>query len=152
MPLEAVAIGIISGLITTFIVIVIQRLWVGAVEPWYEERIYKDAKLEGVWEGVYPGLDLKEIITLKRVAHRVDGVVAIVEGPDQGKTYEISGSFKNLILTANYHSVDRRSLDRGTYTLMLKNNGTKLEGHSAFYEDESHEVVSGSCVWTRKSS
>lgn len=152
MPLEAVAIGIISGLLTTFIVIVIQKIWVSAVEPWYEERIYKDVKLEGVWECQYPTLNLKEKITLKSVAHRVNGVVVIVQGPDQGKTYEISGSFKNLILTASYHSVDRKSLDRGTYTLMLKNNGSKLEGYSAFYEDVRHEVVSEYCVWTRKSN
>lgn len=65
----AIAIGIISGLLATFIVVVIQKLWVSAIEPWYEERIYKDAHIEGVWEGIYPELDLKEIITLKRNSH-----------------------------------------------------------------------------------
>lgn len=150
--MEPIAIGIISGLLTTFIVVVLQKLWVSAIEPWYEERIYKDAYIEGVWEGVYPELKLKEIITLKRKSHCVEGVIAIVEGPDQGKTYEISGTFKNLILTASYNSVNRQSLDRGTYTLMLRNNGSKLEGYSAFYEDDTSKIIYGACVWNRKNS
>jgi len=149
---DAVILGIISGLITTFIVIVIQKLWGSVIEPWYEERIYKDAKIEGIWEGVYPDLDLKEIVTLKRNSHHIEGVIAIVEGPDQGKTYEITGTFKNLILSASYSAIDRKSLDRGAYTMMLKNNGDKLVGFSAFYEDDLNAVVSGQCTWTRKSS
>jgi len=150
--MDSIAIGIIAGLITTFIVIVIQKLWSGAVEPWYEERIYKDARIEGVWEGTYPDIDLKEIITLKRVAHSVSGIVAIVEGPNQGQTYELSGTFKNLILTVTYSAKDRESLDRGSYTLMLKNNGKTMEGHSVFYEDDMNEIVTGPCVWKRKGS
>jgi len=150
--MEPIAIGIISGLLTTFIVVVIQKLWSGAIEPWYEERIYRDAKIEGTWEGLYPEIDLKEVVTLKRTAHKVEGVVAIVEGPDQGKTYEISGTFKNLILTASYSAVDRRSLDRGSYTLMLKNNGQRFEGFSSFYEDTGSKVDSGACIWVRKSN
>lgn len=150
--MENIAIGIVSGLLTAFLVIVIRKLWVSVVVPWYEECIYKDAHIEGTWEGVYPELELKEIITLKRNSHFVEGIIAIVEGPDQGKTYEVTGTFKNLILTASYNSLNKQNLDRGTYTLMLRNNGSSLEGYSAFYEDDSNKIMYGNCVWNRKSS
>ncbi len=150
--MESIAIGIIAGLVTTFIVVVIQKFWSNAIEPWYEEKIYKDARIEGVWVGTYPDIDLKEIVTLNRVAHSVTGDVAIVEGPNQGQTYELNGTFKNLILTATYSAKDRQSLDRGSYTLMLKNNGKAMEGHSSFYEDDKGLIETGPCIWKRKDS
>jgi hypothetical protein len=150
VAVEEIVIGIIAGLITTFLVVTVQKLWVGAIEPWYEELIYKDAKIEGEWVVTYPELQLKELVTLKRAAHRVSGVVAIVEGPDQGKTYVVEGQFKNLLLTASYGAIDRTSLDRGTYTLLLRNNGQSFEGASAFYEDSSSKIAKYDCRWDRK--
>tara|TARA_R110002110_G_scaffold95455_1_gene246500 strand:- start:52336 stop:52788 length:453 start_codon:yes stop_codon:yes gene_type:complete len=148
--MESIVIGIIAGLTTTFIVVVLQKLWTSAIEPWYEERVYKDAKIEGVWEGTYEEIDLKEIVTLKRKAHSISGTIAIIEGPNQGQTFELTGTFKNLILTATYSAEDRESLDRGSYTLMLRQNGKAMEGHSSFYEDDKNEIVTGPCTWRRK--
>jgi hypothetical protein len=150
--MEGLGIGVTAGLITTILVVVIQKLWVTAIEPWYEERIYKDAKIEGEWIVTYPGIDLKELATIKRVAHKITGVVAVVEGPDQGRTYSLEGEFKNLLLTLSYSAVSRTSLDRGTYTLLLKNNGNRFEGASALYEDESNTILTHECQWIRKQS
>jgi len=145
-----IGIGIIAGLLTTILVVLVQKIWVSAVEPWYEERVYKDAKIEGEWEVTYPAIKLSELATLKRKGHKISGVVAVIEGPDRGKTYEVEGLFKNLLLTLSYSAMDRASLDRGTYTLILRDNGRKLEGASAFYEDGTNSIDKQACDWERK--
>lgn len=45
--MEAIAIGIISGLLATFIVVVIQKLWVSAIEPGMKSAYTKTHILKG---------------------------------------------------------------------------------------------------------
>lgn len=141
--------GIIAGLVTSFIVITWQQLWINVIQPWYEERIYKDTKIEGRWEISYPHHGGREFADLKRTGHHVTGVITAIDGPDKGKAYEFDGTFKNLILTGSYSALQQRSLDRGTISVMLKNNGERFEGHSVFYADECHEMRSERCEWIR---
>lgn len=42
--------GVIGGIIATVIwVAVIQLLWKKLIEPWIEELLYQDVKIEGRW-------------------------------------------------------------------------------------------------------
>lgn len=148
--MESIFTGIVSGLLVAIILVIFQKIWVASLVPWYEEKIYKDAEIEGEWGGRYRGTKIKDNVTLKRSGHAVSGVIVIVEGADQGKTFEFAGTFKNLILTVNYSSLNRRSLDRGSYTLTLRHNGEKFEGFCNIYEDTSGKIISVPCVWTRK--
>jgi hypothetical protein len=43
--------GLIGGLVATFLTLVIRRMWLSIIVPWYEERVYHDAHFEGRWEG-----------------------------------------------------------------------------------------------------
>ena len=79
-------------------------------------------------------------LQLRRQGHRVDGILTCVSGPDEGSAYELTGSFKNLILTATYVSQDRRALDRGTWTIKLTENGMAFEGCGAYYSPE-HDFI-----------
>jgi hypothetical protein len=45
----AILSGIVSGLIATFLALVARIYWSLAIVPWYEERIYRDARIEGKW-------------------------------------------------------------------------------------------------------
>lgn len=146
------AVGIYSGLITSLLVFAFQSQWKKIIVPWYEERIYKDARIEGNWEIEYDGIARREIIALERKAHSVSGTIVGIAGEDIGKSYKLDGVFKNLLLTASYSSEDRTSLDRGTFTLFLGDNGNTLKGCSSYYEDESGTVTSDNCKWRRKIS
>ena len=148
--MDQITIGIVAGLITTFIVVVLRQIWIGIIQPWYENRVYQDAEIEGKWHGSYKDTeDGEELITIKRTGHKITGTITTINGADKGKKYIFTGSFNNLILTAAYSAKDVASLDRGTYSLMLVNNGTKLVGHAAFYEDTTHKIITGECTWER---
>ncbi len=140
--MENISIGIIAGIIATFIVFVFSTIWKKILIPWYEERIYKDVKIEGKWEGImeYDGAINKDIIIINRESHSISGTIKTIEGPNKGGDYIFKGSFKNLILTASYRASDRFQLDRGSFSLILKENGKKFEGRSSFYDDSTNKI------------
>ena len=142
------AVGIVSGLVTALIVLGIRNFYIKVVLPWYEDRIYKDAKIEGMWKGEISSAG-DEVVSLRRVGHRINGNITVTSGPDKGEVYVFYGEFRNLILTLDYQSTREGSLDRGTYTLMLTENGRKLSGQAAYYEDDKHKVYSGEVNWVR---
>lgn len=137
-------IGIISGLVTAFLILIFRGWWLGILLPWYEERVYKDSRVDKTWFAYSPFSHSTEIEELqweiKQVAHKLSGTVICLNGRDKGKIYDVEGTFQNLILTAVYRSTDRRDLDRGTLTLMLINNGQTLKGHCAYYSASRNEI------------
>ena len=49
------AVGIVSGLVTSLIIFVLQLGYIRVIHPWFEELVYRDLKIEGRWLGEYPG-------------------------------------------------------------------------------------------------
>ena len=138
----AIIIGVVSGLLTTFVVVVLRLMWLRIAEPWYENKVYKDAAIEGRWKAhvAFDDGSWNELWELYRTGHNVSGVVTTLNGPDEGMTFEIEGTFRNLILTGSYSAKNQAVIDRGTFTFTLVENGRKLIGHSAFYFDQQHAV------------
>ncbi len=143
--------GVLSGLVTTLLVFVVIRYWKGVLIPWYENRIYKDIKIAGEWETTGEEKDevFHETAKIQQHAHRVWGDI-IYKKDDELITYEFEGEFKNLIFTARYSVKGQNDLDRGTFTLMIRNNGNVLKGHYAWYLAELHDVISGQYEWIKK--
>ncbi|MEQ9865672.1 hypothetical protein [Pectobacterium aroidearum] len=57
---ETISNGIISGIVTSLIVVIFSFLWRSNITPWLENTLYKDTKVEGIWEGMlipYIGID-----------------------------------------------------------------------------------------------
>lgn len=148
--MEELGVGIISGLIASALVVFFHKIYMRIIRPWYEERVYKDTEIEGRWRIVYDGVEdqTEEVAVIERIAHRIEGMITVVKGPDSGRTYVLSGEFKNSLLTANYSAADRLALDRGAFVLQLTNNGYGFRGQSSYYHD-SHSIVSRECVWDR---
>jgi hypothetical protein len=142
--------GILSALIATFLVFIGAKYWNAVIVPWYEDKVYKDIRIEGEWKtsGEENRHVFNEIAKVKQKAHRVWGEI-IYKTEDNVVEYEFEGEFKNLILTARYCVKGQNDLDRGTFTLMLKNNGKILKGFYAWYTDVENDVLSGKYEWTK---
>jgi hypothetical protein len=142
------AVGVVAGVVATFLTLVVRRLWISVALPWYEERVYQDAHFEGLWSATesYDGGSKDEYtLEFNRKGHQVEGRLTCVGGADDGSVYELTGSFKNLVLTATYVSRDKHALDRGAWTLKLTENGKRFVGHGAYYCPE-HDVIEASRV------
>jgi hypothetical protein len=148
--------GIVSGLFVTLSVFVFRILWKSKIEPWFEERVYKDAKIEGQWLSVYPAMGSdagkrQEIIVLTRRGHAVTGTMTCIKngGRDDGQQYDLYGSFRNMILPLTYETHDRQKTDRGTIALKLTYNAGRFEGSVALYVDATDSIQSTDVVWFR---
>jgi hypothetical protein len=148
---ENIVTGLVSGLVVSFTVLVIGKFWRGVVEPWFEERVYKDLHLEGKWFSLYveTGDYRQEIINLKRHGHAIIGLMTCRNGADEGEEYSLCGSFRNLLLPMTYESTDKNKSDRGTITLKSSHNGQRLIGEIAMYETRSGAIDTAQVIWFR---
>lgn len=238
---EPIVNGVIGGVVTSFLLIIVSIVWRSNITPWIENLLYKDTKIEGVWNGVLvPFIGIEEIdkrrikiafgiverrrkqkknkaqampqgnnttravsvaastsdiegdrdieaeliikdapqdiqdgegelidrkffiqigsgttpievrVEIKRVGHSVMGQIVEIGGASDIHTYGFKGSFKNLILTGEYENQDSAHIDRGSLSLMLRENGRSLEGFFSSYADGDHAMAPFKCVLKRQ--
>lgn len=140
--LSDLTLGTIAGLVATFFAVVISRLWKSLIEPWYEERVYKDARIEGPWraKATINGIEREVMWDITQIGHRIRATAVPVSGPNKGKVFRNEGSFRNLILTLSYTRESRETLDRGCLAAKLVQNGTKLLGYIIHYNPRSESL------------
>jgi hypothetical protein len=144
--------GLVSGLVATLLVVVFRTFWVSVITPWFEERVYKDIRIEGKWFAIYPdwGNPIRqEVVTLSRQGHAVSGLIVCLHGHDSGEQYQIAGSFRNMVLTFTYESCEKAKSDRGSIALKSVMNGKRLVGKIAFYSDNKDSIDTRTIVWFR---
>lgn len=110
----------------------------------------KGIAIEGAWiaEIVFPGGERnKHRITLRRFGHRVWGKAICEEGWGKGFKYKLAGTFKNLVLAAEYEIDEKRRLERGSFTLMLVDGGSTLRGYLAYLDNDRNEIETTACEW-----
>lgn len=149
--METIVLGVISGIVASAIVFVIQLGYLKILRPWAEELLYRDLKIEGQWMVQYPDAkeDFSETVELSRSGHTVTGLVTVTGGPDKGRIYHLTGTFKNLILTTSFSGKDERSLDRGCFTVQAQGNGQDMVGYTTYYQDDTNAIASLKCTWKR---
>lgn len=236
--------GVVSGIITSFIIFAFHVVWKRNVLKWVEDLMYQDVCIEGEWSGFlipYMGLDeLDEIqkemaweefkakikkenesepskendiveeavivdeettkpnreitaeivvhkpidekekeknktssnsseststkktpITIgaqpiiircemKRSGHAINGRIIEIGGASKTHSYNIVGTFKSLILSGTYETFSKDHLDRGAFSLMLLENGNKLEGFFSVYHDGKHIIAPMRCILKKR--
>lgn len=54
--------GVIGGIVTSLLILLFSIVWKSNITPWIENLLYKDTKIEGVWDGVLvPYIGIEEI-------------------------------------------------------------------------------------------
>lgn len=146
-----VLIGIVSGLITCFIIWLIRYVFAKHLKPAWENGIYKDVRIEGDWCGELKinGEVYSESIKIEQVAHSVKGEAQCTSGYQNGRRFKFCGEFRNLILTAWYTAAKSSALDRGAFSVRLEQNGTVLRGQCIFYHDPENRLECGEYTMKR---
>jgi hypothetical protein len=142
LELNNLYVGIISGIITTMLIYFINEIIKKIFIPWFEEKVYKDVKLEGSWSGKvkYEDSTIEEFtINIERVSHAISGVII---SKMTGKIYQINGEFRNSILLFSYDGTNKDEIDRGNFVLILKNNAKELDGYITYYRTNKHIIES----------
>jgi hypothetical protein len=153
--LERFLFAMVAGIVTAFVIeVVIKNFWRKVVRPWYENTVYRDAEIEGRWEAraIIDGQEVKRVWKIRRQGHEIKADVTSTGGYDEGETFRMTGTFKNLLLTGSYNPTDPSRTDRGTYTLQLVGDGQRFKGVIAYYSRKNGKVSSGAYELTRTNS
>lgn len=144
-------IGVIGGLVASITIFLWEKVWKRIIVPWYEERVYQDARINGEWKSTfkYQNEIHEELVEIRSQGHSITGKITVIKGKHQGKVFNFSGNFKNLILIGTYHSKKRIDLDRGTFTMLLTKNGSVLEGICALYKGATNSIEHAEYAWLR---
>jgi hypothetical protein len=57
---EPIINGVIGGIVTSVLILIFSVIWRSNITPWLENLLYKDTKIEGIWQGVlvpFVGID-----------------------------------------------------------------------------------------------
>jgi hypothetical protein len=148
---DNLAAGLFSGVVVSIFVLVFSKFWKAILVPWFEDIVYKDARIEGRWYSLY--LNTKELrsesISLNRSGHKVSGTMTCINGDDCGESYEFFGSFRNMILPLCYETKNKSKTDRGTIALKCVSNGQKFVGNAACYLDRKDRIDTIDVMWFR---
>jgi hypothetical protein len=80
------------------------------------------------------------ILEINPKGRRITGTLKDFVGPDKGYEFDIEGTFKDLILTFMWTKKGPRSLESGTTTAKLVQDGSQLEGHGLYIEPDDGKV------------
>lgn len=141
-----VVLNIVGSVIAAVLLILLARAWSRFIMPLIDRTI----AIEGDWltDIVFPdGEKNRHRITLRRFGHTVWGDAICEEGWGQGFRYKISGTFKNLVLAAQYEIVGRQRVERGSFTLMLIEGGSRLKGYLAYLDNDTNGIEAARCEW-----
>jgi hypothetical protein len=141
--------GVISGLVASGLLLFFSAYWSSAIVPWYEERIYKDAKIEGKWRGTISMTDGGQSDYILEISRKGHDVLGTITGVDSGESYRMKGEFRNMLLTFEYESANPNSIDRGCFTMVLVNNGKNFKGCGSFYFPPTHQVEKADIEYAR---
>lgn len=154
---EQLVIGVTAGLFAAGILAIssflVRVVWRTQVEPWWENKLYGDARLDGEWIAELKAESTNndcETVTVEQVGHNISGKIVCTNGPDEGRRYQFVGTFKNQILTGYYWNIRKTSIDSGSFSLRLENDGNRLKGWSSYYHDTGHQIVSREYEWNRR--
>ncbi len=151
--MEPLAIGIISGVATACIVFLVRKVWTEWISPWYENKIYRDIRIDGHWKTKFfreEDEEFQENAIVYQKAYRVRGTITY-ERSNEIREYEFRGQIRNLLLTAEYWLKGSSSLDRGAFALAVKEDGRKLEGYLSWYSHKHDEIRFSKYIWSKRS-
>lgn len=87
---------------------------------------------------------------IKRSGHNISGRIIEIGGASKIHSYNICGTFKNLILAGTYETFSKDHMDRGAFSLMLIENGKTFEGFFSSYSDSEHKVSPMQCTLSKR--
>lgn len=154
--------GVLAGILTTVLLLLLSQLFQKVVLPWYQSVVYKGIDLRGKWvaQKIFDeGVTYYYSMLLKQNAHSLTGSMTIIKmnsqaGPPGGQEdyvqgFEVTGVTWEGFVTLNMTSDDRRSLSFATSLLQVRNRGHNLAGHMAYRSSIVDQVDSEDITWTR---
>lgn len=149
-------VGIVTGIITTWILFVGKAFWEFKITPYLQEMRYQGVKIDGAWSGYVKveekgegeskveGFESDMRLFLIQSAHKLTGSYTFsFKNSKKNFTldFNVSGYMWEGYITLNFLPKDRRITSYGTALLKLHNGGHSLVGQWCFRDVEAETVI-----------
>ncbi len=115
-------------------------------------KISLSRTITGTWKTTFfkNGSEFNEMAYISQLFSIVWGKIEYYKQGHK-RIYKMRGSIKEGILVANYEIIRSKStLDRGSFTLHLSNDGNTLEGCYSWTDDDSPIPQGAKYVWNKQ--
>ena len=127
--------GVVSGVVTSFILAIAILFFNIIFIPWYQGTLYKDVRLDGKWVGGanQDNRKIKATIELKHKGFKIYGTffaetTFINSNERYSNQYEFNGNVRNKIVILDYNTSSINRTGAGVALLKITNSGNVLSG------------------------
>jgi hypothetical protein len=153
----AVIWGVVSGLLTSTLLLILGLVVSKIVVPWYTELIYKGVDLRGVWtedRNLHSDIHFSVQLSIEQHAHKIRGTGTLTKSGtgdnDYVQFFNIDGSTWEGFLIINMQSTNRKTLSFCAGLLKVKGRGEYLEGHWVYRGGMADEAESEKLILRRQ--
>ncbi|KHE67972.1 MULTISPECIES: hypothetical protein [Capnocytophaga] len=145
--------GIISGIVTAFLLWFFKSLWGEKLIPFLKKISYSGYIVAGTWYED-DGID-KSTIYLKQVGQEIKGTIIITK-PLLGETknFFCKGIIRGSVISIMTFNSDRTQIGAQSYILFVKTDGKVLNGSKIYYNifpsDYEDEIQHIKIAWWRE--
>lgn len=136
---ETIFWGVVSGIITSVLILISGLIFTKIFIPWYQKLKYDGVDLIDLWiaeKEFDDGSHYRYQMNLKQNAHKISGTATITRGGTAGRNYtqsfDLEGSTWEGYLTVNLKSTDHKSLSFVAGLFKVEGRGQELKGHWAY--------------------
>ena len=153
---ENIIVGIVTGLITASLLLVIKHLFTNSFMPWYRQIMFKGTDLSGSWYSVKVGQ--KILLEINQSCEVLTGKATVQLHSkneknnlhlDDIRTFDVSGEISERFVSLTFKHTDKTRLGLVALLLQVDGDGTKLSGQGCWYAPLTATVNSGNRVFHR---
>lgn len=148
-----IGLGVVSGIITSFILLLMTLSISKIILPWYLSLIYKGVNISGTWVATLEDDEESEKAQLdvKMSGSNLTAVLYIVKTKDNSIVkYEFSGGIKDRLITLCGRNSENKRLSASVLLLEVLCDGNTLSGYECWYSVVSSKPKSALVQFYRK--
>jgi hypothetical protein len=154
---SSIILGVVSGLLASFLIYLGARLFDKVLLPWYRELIYRGIDISGQWQTktMHPSGNIEDsVMHVTQKAEKLSCVVTIAKklassDDVQIKTYQFTGELRERFVALVGRNIDRRSLGTNVTLLEIVGDGKTMKGCDVWYSTTNKTIQSNEIVWVR---
>jgi len=146
-------IGIASGIIATFVAVLISRFFRGIVIPFVKSLLFDIPTISGQWQtyDTKDGEPVGKAIIKQRSRQLAMQITRTTDrqGQATNKTFVYDGKFASGILAAYYEDIEMKGYIMGAVVMRLLPDNKTLQGKTVYFDHNQGQVVAHE-YWLRR--
>ena len=155
-----IVIGVVAGLLTASVLLVLKSLFINSLIPWYRQVMFNGLNLSGSWHSA--GSTQKMLLEIKQSCEKLSGkaTVHLVKENfhesvrddlhlDDIRTFDVVGEVSERFVSLRLRHTDTTRIGIVTFLLQVDGDGTRLSGQGCWYTPLVSQIASGERIFYR---